>query len=191
MKKPAEVVSPPKATVDEKRTTLVKAPKGVLSWTDEEIAEHARTGKWPEREIPVPSDPSPLPPLLEQKVPKLGEALRDYWRAEGKLVGLREGRRQGRRKGLSEAKSLSAKHAGKARGKQRRAKAETWKKWVTNRAPSKRLKNRMLTQEDLADLLIKQAEDKRVEVPERKTIVAHLSRLEKDKILLPRARSQG
>jgi hypothetical protein len=165
------------------------APKGVLSWTDEELAEHGRTKKWPEHEVPDPVDPSPLPVDLEQLVSELGAAYRDYWRADGELEGLRKGRKQGRRKGLSEAKSLSAKRAGKELGKQRRAKAEVWKKWVADTAPSARAEHRGFTQEDLADLLIRQALTERVEVPERKTVVAHLSRLQRDGILLPRARS--
>jgi hypothetical protein len=167
----------------------LKAPKGVLSWTAEELAEHGRTKKWPEHEVPDPVGPSPLPAHLEQHASELGAAYRDYWRADGELEGLRTGRKQGRRKGLSEAKSLSAKRAGKALGKQRRARAEVWRKWVADRAPSARAEHQGFTQEDLADLLIKQALAEKVEVPERKTVVAHLSRLERDGMLLPRARS--
>jgi hypothetical protein len=168
------------------------APKGVLSWTDEELAEYGRTGKWPCRAVEdvEPSEP-PKSPITSAPSPVegLGAAIREYWRADGKLEGLRTGRKQGRRKGIREAKSLSAKLAGKARGKQRRAKAEVWKKWVADRAQSARAEHRGFTQEDLADLLIKQALAERVEVPERKTLVAHLSRPQKAGILLPRARS--
>jgi flagellar biosynthesis/type III secretory pathway protein FliH len=167
----------------------VKASKGVLSWTDEELAEHGRTKKWPEREVPDPPEPSPLPPHLEQEAAELGAAIRGYWRADGKLEGFREGRKQGRHKGRSEARSLSAKRAGKALGKKRRAKAKVWKKWVADRAPSVRAEHPGSTQEDLADSLIRQALAERVEVPERKTVVVHLSRLQQDGILLPRARS--
>jgi hypothetical protein len=168
------------------------APKGVLSWTDEELAEYGRTGKWPSSAV-EDFEPSELPKASITDAPSppegLGAAIRDYWRADGKLEGLRRGRKQGRRKGIREAKSLSAKHAGKARGKQRRAKAEVWKRWVADRAPSARAEHRGFTQEDLADLLIKQALAERVEVPERKTVVAHLSCLQRYGILLPRARS--
>jgi hypothetical protein len=167
----------------------MKAPKGVLSGTGEELAEYGRTKKWPEYEVPNPPEPSPLPPHLEQKAAELGAAIRGYWRADGKLEGFRKGRKQGRCKGLSEARSVSAKHAGKELGKQRRAKAEVWKKWIADTAPSVRAKHLGSTQEDLADLLIGQALAERVEVPERKTVVAHLSRLQRDGTLLPRARS--
>jgi hypothetical protein len=39
----------------------MKAPKGVLSWTDAEHAEHARIGKWPERTVDDPKPPSRRP----------------------------------------------------------------------------------------------------------------------------------
>jgi hypothetical protein len=113
----------------------MKAPKGVLSWTDEELAEYGRTKRWPECEVPNPSEPSPLPPHLEQKAAELGAAIRGYWRADGNLEGFRKGRKQGRRKGLSEARSVSAKNAGKALGKKRRAKAEVWKEVGSRQGP--------------------------------------------------------
>jgi hypothetical protein len=90
-----------------------------------------------------------------------------------------------RRQAVSESNAKG----GKARGKQLRDNVQAWKTWVTERAKSQRSKHKALTQEDFADFLIKQAQSESFEIPERKTVVEHLSHLERDSIIPRRARS--
>jgi hypothetical protein len=69
-----------------------KLPVGILGWTDEERAEHGRTGKWPERKVEVPDSPPGLslggfnvpdqpPPSTEAAAGRqsIREALRTAW----------------------------------------------------------------------------------------------------------------
>jgi len=99
-------------------------PVGVLGWTAEEHEEHARTEQWPERAVEV-GDQNPgfslrgygAPPsvgfddpnsknsykLLAQ-IRALADALRDYWRLDGKLEGLDEGLEKGRLEGLEKGR---------------------------------------------------------------------------------------
>jgi hypothetical protein len=79
----------------------------------------------------------------------------------------------------SEARSRAAQKAGRASGAARRAQAMPWKAWVTAQAPAMRLKHPTATQEDLADKLIAQATKEGIELPQRKTVVTHLSTLER------------
>jgi hypothetical protein len=67
---------------------------------------------------------------------------------------------------------------GRASAKKRREKARLWKDWVAAQAPPMRLKHEGWTQEDLADKLIERATEEKVEIAERKTVVAEISALE-------------
>jgi type III secretion system FlhB-like substrate exporter len=91
----------------------------------------------------------------------------------------------------SEARSRAAQQAGTANAKKRRDHAKLWRDWVADHAPDIRKMHPTLTQEDLADKLIAQATEEKVEIPERKTVVAHLSALERDGKLRKRTRSQS
>jgi hypothetical protein len=79
----------------------------------------------------------------------------------------------------SEARSRTAQKAGRARGAARRTQAMQWKAWVTAQAPAMRFKHPTATQEDLADKLIARATKEGIELPQRKTVVVHLSALER------------
>jgi hypothetical protein len=78
-----------------------------------------------------------------------------------------------------EARSRASRTAAKASVASRREKAEKWREWVTAHAPAMRLKHPTATQEDLADKLIAQATKEGIELPQRKTLVTHLSALER------------
>ena len=95
----------------------MRTPVGPLGMTDDELAESLRTGKYPERAIealgrrpgfgpattnPSPPNPSPLTPAQEREAFEHGNALRDYWRLDGKDEGKREGLEEGLRKGRLE-----------------------------------------------------------------------------------------
>ena len=93
---------------------------------------------------------------------------------------------EGRR---SEARSRAAQEAGKANAKKRRHNAKLWRDWVADHAPGVRRIHPTLTQEDLADKLVAKATEEKVENPGRKTLVAHLSALERAGKLRKRSRS--
>jgi hypothetical protein len=99
-------------------------PVGVLGWTAEEHEEHARTEQWPERAVEV-GDQNPGFSLrgygapasvgfdypnsknshkLLAQIRALADALRDYWRLDGKLEGLDEGLEKGRLEGLEKGR---------------------------------------------------------------------------------------
>ena len=89
----------------------MKRPIGPLGMTDEERAELGRTGKYPERTIEVSNGPlgfghaaTDLSPLTPPDLPRAGEALRDYWRLDGKIEGMREGREKGFENGKLEGR---------------------------------------------------------------------------------------
>jgi hypothetical protein len=86
----------------------------------------------------------------------------------------------------SEARSQAARKAGNAGSKTRRAKAAQWREWVTEQAPPMRRKYPTSTQEDLADKLIASATKAGIALPQRKTVVAHLSVLERAGKILSR-----
>ena len=90
-----------------------------------------------------------------------------------------------------DARSETGRPGGKASTKTRHEKAETWKKWVTDQAPSMRGKHPTFAQEDLADKLIALALTKKVDVPDRSAVVKHLSALERTGQLSERTRSRG
>src|ERR1700722_1795653 len=106
------------------RTDNPMMPVGVLGGTVEEHEEHTLTEQWPERAVEV-GDQNPgfslrgygAPPsvgfddpnsknsykLLAQ-IRALADALRDYWRLDGKLEGLDEGLEKGRLEGLEKGR---------------------------------------------------------------------------------------
>jgi hypothetical protein len=85
-----------------------------------------------------------------------------------------------------EPRSRASRTAAEASVASRRKKAEKWREWVTAQAPGMRLKHPTATQEDLADKLIAQATKEGTELPQRKTVVTHLSFLERAGKLLSR-----
>jgi hypothetical protein len=88
-------------------------------------------------------------------------------------------------------RSQSGRPGGQASSAARRKKAEQWKAWVADNAPSMRCKHPTSGQEDLADKLITLALTKNVFVPDRSAVVKHLSALERTGQLSERTRSRG
>jgi hypothetical protein len=108
------------------------------------------------------------------------------------FIGMRSGHDPDAIEKLSkEVRSELGRPGGKASTKARHKKAERWKTWVTDQAPSMRDKHPTSAQEDLADKLIALALTKKVNVPDRSAVVRHLSALEHSGALPSRTRSRG
>jgi hypothetical protein len=77
--------------------------------------------------------------------------------------------------------------------KTRREKAEQWKTWVTDQAPSMRGKHPTLGWEDLADKLIALATSQNIDfyILERDSVAKHLSAMHRAVLLSERTRSRG
>jgi hypothetical protein len=66
----------------------MRVPIGRLGWTAEDVAEHARTGQFPEREVEIPDEDLGV---------SLGNATAALARQAGRDEGRQEGRDEGRR----------------------------------------------------------------------------------------------
>jgi hypothetical protein len=82
----------------------------------------------------------------------------------------------------------SQERAARELAKIRREKAEQWKTWVTNNAPTTRATYPTFIQGDLADELIDLAKKQKISVPGRGSVIMHICSLERAGLLSKRER---